>query len=98
MSRARLGMTAVVDAADRLVGIFTDGDLRRSLEQLIDLRQVRVGDVMTRNPQTIRMEQLAAHAVHVMQAKKINGLLVIDAAGKLVGAFNMQDLMRAGVV
>jgi len=98
MSRKGLGMTAVVGEADRLLGLFTDGDLRRALDKIPDIRAVRVSDVMTRNPRTIVPEKLAAEAVQIMDQYKINGLLVVDAGGRLVGALNMHDLLRAGVV
>ncbi len=98
MSRKGLGMTAVVDEDDRLLGLFTDGDLRRALDKTLDIRAARVADVMTRNPRTIGPDRLAAEAVQMMEQFKINGLLVTDAGGRLVGALNMHDLLRAGVV
>ena len=98
MSRKGLGMTAVVGEADRLLGLFTDGDLRRALDKIADIRAARVSDVMTRNPRTIGPEKLAAEAVQIMDQYKINGLLVVDGNGRLVGALNMHDLLRAGVV
>jgi len=98
MTRKGLGMTAVVDAADKVVGVFTDGDLRRALEHALDLQQARVTDLMTRNPKTIRADELAVAAVEKMDTLKINGLLVVDADNTLVGALNMHDLLKAGVV
>jgi len=98
MSRKGLGMTAVVGDAGRLTGLFTDGDLRRALDKTLDIRAARVAEVMTRNPRTIGPEKLAAEAVQMMDQHKINGLLVVDANGCLVGALNMHDLLRAGVV
>ncbi|MDD5328733.1 MAG: KpsF/GutQ family sugar-phosphate isomerase [Sulfuricella sp.] len=98
MSRKGLGMTAVVDGADCLLGLFTDGDLRRALDRPLDIRAARVAEVMTRNPRTIGPDRLAAEAVQMMEQFKINGLLVADADGRLVGALNMHDLLRAGVV
>lgn len=98
MSRKGLGMTAVVGDADRLLGLFTDGDLRRALDKTLDIRAARVAEVMTRNPRTIGPDKLAAEAVQIMDQRKINGLLVVDADGRLVGALNMHDLLRAGVV
>ncbi|MBZ0094459.1 MAG: KpsF/GutQ family sugar-phosphate isomerase [Sulfuricella sp.] len=98
MSRKGLGMTAVVGDADRLLGLFTDGDLRRALDKTLDIRAARVAEVMTRNPRTIGPEKLAAEAVQMMDQHKINGLLVVDSEGRLVGALNMHDLLRAGVV
>jgi len=98
MTSKGLGMTAVSGADGRLVGIYTDGDLRRTLATDIDVRQARIADVMIRNPKTIRAETLAAEAVAFMQSKNINGLVVVDDNNCAVGAFNMQDLLRAGVV
>ncbi|BAN34409.1 arabinose-5-phosphate isomerase [Sulfuricella denitrificans skB26] len=98
MSRKGLGMTAIVGDADRLLGLFTDGDLRRALDHTFDIRAARVAEVMTRNPRTIGPEKLAAEAVQMMDHHKINGLLIVDTDGRLVGALNMHDLLRAGVV
>ncbi|MER2177835.1 MAG: KpsF/GutQ family sugar-phosphate isomerase, partial [Stenotrophomonas maltophilia] len=98
MSRKRLGMTAVVDAGNHLIGLFTDGDLRRALDTDLDVRSARIADVMTRGPRTIGADQLAAEAAQLMEAHKITGLLVVDAEGHLVGALNIHDLLRARVV
>ena len=98
MSRKGLGMTAVVGDADRLIGLFTDGDLRRALDKTLDIRAAKVAEVMTHNPRTIGPDKLAAEAVQMMDQHKINGLLVVDADGRLAGALNMHDLLRAGVV
>lgn len=98
MTQKGLGMTAVVDAAGKVAGVFTDGDLRRALEHALDLQQARVIDLMTAHPKTIREDALAVAAVEKMQSLKINGLLVVDADQTLVGALNMHDLLRAGVV
>jgi len=98
MTRKGLGMTAVVDAAGKVVGVFTDGDLRRALEHALDLQQARVTDLMTHNPKTIHADELAVAAVEKMDTLKINGLLVVDADNRLVGALNMHDLLKAGVV
>ncbi|MBB5942607.1 KpsF/GutQ family sugar-phosphate isomerase [Xanthomonas sp. 3307] len=98
MSRKRLGMTAVVDADDRLLGLFTDGDLRRALDSALDVRQTRIAEVMTRQPRTIGADQLAAEAARLMETHKITGLIVVDAAGRAVGALNIHDLLRARVV
>ncbi|BCL77215.1 arabinose 5-phosphate isomerase [Jeongeupia sp. HS-3] len=97
ISRKGMGMTAVVDAAGALVGVFTDGDLRRALDEGRDVMSTPVAQVMTRNPLTIDADHLAAEAVQVMEKRRINGLLVLDA-GKLAGALNMHDLLRARVV
>jgi arabinose-5-phosphate isomerase len=91
-------MTAIVDEAGRLEGVFTDGDLRRTLEKSVDVHTASIADLMTRNPKTIGPDQLAVEAVERMQGLKINGLLVADADRKLVGALNMHDLLKAGVV
>ncbi len=98
MSRGGMGMVAVLDAAHRLAGIFTDGDLRRALERLGDLRPVAVGTLMTRNPRTIGPERLAVEAVEMMERHQINQLLVTTADGRLAGALNMHDLFRAKVI
>jgi arabinose-5-phosphate isomerase len=99
MSRGRLGMTAVVDEARRVKGIFTDGDLRRVLEKATtDLHATRIVDVMTPGPRTIGPEALAAEAVRLMELHKINQMLVVDEQGTLVGALNMHDLFRAKAI
>ncbi len=98
MTKKGLGMTAVVDDAGRLTGVFTDGDLRRALDRNIDLRQAMVSDVMTRNCKTVTSAMLAAEALQFMEENKINGLLVLDNNQAVVGAFNMHDMLRAGVV
>jgi len=99
MSRKRLGMTAVVDGDDRLLGLYTDGDLRRSLDDArIDMRVTTIAEVMTRAPKTIDPEQLAVEAAQLMEAHQINALLVVDAQRRVVGALNIHDLLRARVV
>ena len=98
MSRKGLGMTAVIDDAGRLVGVFTDGDLRRAVDRGIDLRAGTMQDAMTVRPRSITPGELAAEAVNRMQEHRITALPVIDAAGRLVGALNIHDLLRAGVV
>ena len=98
ISRGRLGMSAVVDGARRVLGVFTDGDLRRALEKGVDLAQVSVDQVMTRNPRTLSPRALAAEAVSLMEAHKISQLLVVDERGTLLGALNMHDLFRAKVI
>jgi arabinose-5-phosphate isomerase len=98
MTQKGLGMTAVVDAAGKVAGLFTDGDLRRTLEHALDLQQAKIADVMTKNPKTIRADELAVAAVEKMETLKINGLLVVDEDNTLVGALNMHDLLKAGVV
>ena len=98
ISRGRMGMTAVLDAESRVRGIFTDGDLRRSLEKGVDLERTRITDVMTPGPRTIRPEALAVEAVQIMERHKVNQLLVVDGDGRLAGALNMHDLFRAKVI
>ncbi len=98
MSRKRLGMTAVVDGGRRVAGIFTDGDLRRALDRGIDVHRSRMADVMTRGCHSIGPQELAAEAVLMMEKHSVNGLLVLDADGALVGALNVHDLLRAGVM
>jgi len=99
MSRKGMGMTAIVDSEGRVAGIFTDGDLRRSLERVRDVAGAQVTDVMTRSPRTIGPEQLAVDCVEAMErTPKVQVLLVVDGAAKLVGALHLHDLFRARVV
>jgi arabinose-5-phosphate isomerase len=98
VSRGRMGMTTVVDGHGRVIGIFTDGDLRRSLEKGVDLRSAAITDIMTRSPRTIGPDKLAAEAVEIMERYKINQLVVVDEEQKLLGALNMHDLFRAKVI
>ncbi len=98
MTRKGLGMTAIVDDDRRLLGIFTDGDLRRLLDNDVDVRSASIADVMKRDPRTIAEDALAVEAVRMMEEFKINGLLAVNAAGQISGALNMHDLLRAGVV
>jgi arabinose-5-phosphate isomerase len=98
MTRKGLGMTAILEADGRLAGVFTDGDLRRLLDHDVDVRGAMIADVMTRGARTISQDALAAEAARLMQEHKINGLLAVDDDGRVVGAFNMHDLLRAGVV
>jgi arabinose-5-phosphate isomerase len=98
MTRGGMGMVAVSEAGGRLLGIFTDGDLRRAMEKVGDLRSTPVGAIATRAPRTIEPDRLAVEAVEMMERHKINQLLVIDGAGELLGALNMHDLFRAKVV
>jgi arabinose-5-phosphate isomerase len=98
ISSKQLGMTAVLDGAGRLKGIFTDGDLRRLLERAIDVRTVKLADVMTREPLTVAPDVLAAEAAQLMDQRKKNQLLVVDGSGALVGALHMHDLMAAKVI
>lgn len=98
MSNKSLGMTAVVNDADQLTGIFTDGDLRRVLSQTVDIRSAALRDHMTRNCKTGQANMLAAEVLELMQRFKINALLITDDNQHLVGALNTHDLLRAGVV
>jgi arabinose-5-phosphate isomerase len=98
ISRGRMGMTAVVDSARRVRGIFTDGDLRRSLEKGVDFERTGIAQVMTGGPRSIRPEALAVEAVQLMERHKVNQLLVVDESGRLAGALNMHDLFRAKVL
>jgi len=98
MTRSRLGMCAVLDANGELLGIVTDGDLRRHVDDLGDIRSTPARNIMTANPRTIGADELAAAAVEMMQHHRIQGVLVTDENGRLVGALNFQDLLQAGVV
>ena len=98
ISRKGLGMTTVVNAAGELCGLFTDGDLRRTLDRPVDIHATAIRDVMTRNGRTIREDQLAAEALNIMEEMKINALPVVNREGLLTGAINMHDLLRAGVI
>lgn len=98
VTRKGLGMTAVVDASDRVIGIFTDGDLRRALDRAADLRTTPIADLMTRRAKTVQATMLAVEAVQLMEAHRITSLLVVDTDERIVGALNVHDLMRAGVV
>jgi arabinose-5-phosphate isomerase len=98
MTRGGIGMTAVLDAARRVSGVFTDGDLRRALERGVQVETAGVAEVMTRGARTIAPGALAAEAVQIMERHKVNQLLVVDERGALVGALNMHDLFRAKVI
>ena len=98
ITRKGLGMTTVVDGSGNLCGIFTDGDLRRSLDKSVDVHNTLIRDVMTRNGKTIEADHLAAEALNIMEELKINALPVTNSEGQLVGAINMHDLLRAGVI
>ena len=98
MTRKGLGMTAVVDGDGQLAGVFTDGDLRRAIDHKIDVHEASVSDVMTTNCKTIHPGMLAAEALQIMDSTKINALPVVNDNNQLVGALNMHDLLRAGVV
>ena len=92
-----LGMTAIVDDALHVLGVFTDGDLRRALDRAADLRTTRMDQVMTVGPKFVMPSMLAAEAVHLMETHRITSLIVLDEERKIVGALNVHDLLRAGV-
>ncbi|MFW5432450.1 MAG: SIS domain-containing protein [Methylophilaceae bacterium] len=98
MTQKSLGLTAVVNQQHDLVGIFTDGDLRRVFATGVNPELTKIAEVMHKKPNTITADKLAAEAVEIMEQKKINGLLVTDEGGKLIGAFNMHDLLKAKIV
>lgn len=98
MSAKGLGASAVVDDSRRVLGIFTDGDLRRLVEKGVDLRNLTAADVMHVHPRTVRADSLAVEAVALMEQYRINSILVVDEAGTLCGALNTNDLMRAKVI
>ena len=98
MSSKGLGMTVVVDSEDRILGIFTDGDLRRAFDKQIDVHNTPMRAVMTTKCKTIGPRALAAEAVHIMETHRITALPVADPEGRLIGALNVHDLFRAGVV
>jgi arabinose-5-phosphate isomerase len=98
MSKKGLGLTAIVDRNDRLRGVFTDGDLRRALDSEIDVHKTTMDDVMHEGGITVGPDTMAAEAVHIMEEKKITALLVVDDDGVLIGALNIHDLFRAGVM
>ncbi|MBP9908718.1 MAG: KpsF/GutQ family sugar-phosphate isomerase [Rubrivivax sp.] len=98
MTGKGLGFTAVADGEGRPIGIFTDGDLRRLIERGADLRALKAEDVMHRSPRLVRADALAVDAASVMEAQRITSVLVVDEAGRLVGALNSNDLMRAKVI
>jgi len=98
ITRKGMAMTAIVDDMQRPVGVFTDGDLRRLIEQVQDFSKLSIVDVMHANPRTIGPDQLAVEAVELMEQHRINQLLVADADGRLVGALHIHDLTRAKVI
>lgn len=98
MTRKSLGMTLILDADGTLAGIFTDGDLRRALDRGLDTRSATIDEVMTVGGKTARPDMLAAEALKIMQDHKINSLPVVGADNQAIGALNMHDLLRAGVM
>jgi arabinose-5-phosphate isomerase len=98
MSAKGLGASAIVDASQKVLGIFTDGDLRRLIEKGADMRQLTAAQVMHANPRTVRASALAAEAAELMEMHRITSVLVVDDQGALCGAINTNDLMRAKVI
>jgi len=98
MTQKGLGTTAVVDSGDHVIGIFTDGDVRRTLDNGIDIHKTRIGDLISRRFKSISKDELAVTALARMEEFKINALLVTDDQNKLIGILNMHDLLRARVV
>ncbi len=98
MSHKGLGMTAVVDNKQKLVGLFTDGDLRRVLDDRVDLHTDTISTVMTNTPCVAKSDMLAAQALKIMEDKKINGLIIVDGQGSPIGAINMHNLLSSGVI
>lgn len=98
MTEKKLGMTAIVDENNRVIGIYTDGDLRRTLARNIDIQNTTISEVMTTQCALISANILAAEAMQIMEQKKINALIVVDEQKIAVGALNMHDLIRAGIV
>ncbi|MBU24931.1 MAG: hypothetical protein CMD99_02755 [Gammaproteobacteria bacterium] len=97
MTAKRLGFTTVLNRKNDLVGVFSDGDLRRAIEAGCDLREQRIGDIMTKGGETIDQGALAAMAARIMQEKRINALVVL-CQGRPVGVLNMHDLLLAGIL
>jgi len=98
MSRKGLGMTVIVDDGERILGVFTDGDLRRALDRHVDVHGAIMSEVMTSPCRSIGPQDLAAEAVHLMEVHRITALPVADGQGRLIGALNVHDLLRAGVM
>ena len=98
MSKKGLGMTAIVDNNSILTGLFTDGDLRRILDEQVNIHQDPISSVMTKNPIVAKQEMLAAEALKAMEDKSINGLIIVDSQHQPIGAMNMHDILKAGVL
>ncbi|GIX31872.1 MAG: arabinose 5-phosphate isomerase KdsD [Porticoccaceae bacterium] len=98
MTQKGLGMTTVVNEREELAGVFTDGDLRRAIDHDVDINRVTVGEVMTRNCQTVGKDVLAAEALRIMEERKITALVVEDAERHPIGVIHMHDLLRAGIL
>ena len=98
MTQKGLGMTAIVDNDRKILGIFTDGDLRRALDDGADVHKTKMSEIMHSECKTTSADTLAAEAVHVLEENKITSLLVADDDKRLVGALNIHDLFRAGIM
>jgi arabinose-5-phosphate isomerase len=98
MSLKGLGMTAVIDNTGQLQGLFTDGDLRRILDERLDIHQDTIESVMTKNPTVAHQDMLAAEGLKIMEDKKINGLIIVDSNNMPIGAMNMHDLLKSGLI
>lgn len=98
MTRKGLGLTAVLDEQERVIGVFTDGDLRRVVDRRIDVHSASMSQVMTRGGRVIEPRELASAAAQLMERHRVTALLVVDSERRLIGALNVHDLMRAGVV
>ncbi|HKY69912.1 MAG TPA: KpsF/GutQ family sugar-phosphate isomerase [Gammaproteobacteria bacterium] len=98
MTRCRLGMTAIIDDKRKLIGIFTDGDLRRALDNNLNISKTPITEIMTTTPKTVLPGLLAAEALRIMELNKINGFFVVNEEHEVVGAFNMHDLLQSGVL
>jgi arabinose-5-phosphate isomerase len=98
ISKKRLGMIVIVDESNQVLGIFTDGDLRRLLEKTLDLESVQLKDVITKNPKTTSKNILVAQAIEMMERFRINHLIVVDDNGQLEGALNLHDLLASKII
>jgi arabinose-5-phosphate isomerase len=98
MTEKGFGMTTIVDEHNKLLGIYTDGDLRRSIDQGVNISRATMGELMNRNPRTLRDSTLAAEALNIMEASKITALIVEDEQKRPIGVLHMHDILRAGVV
>lgn len=98
ISSKGLGMTGVVDNSGKLVGIFTDGDLRRIFDHDVDMKSTQIAQVMTKNSTTVTADMMAAELLHIMEQKRINGVFVVDSNNHPIGAINMHDLLKSGVM
>jgi arabinose-5-phosphate isomerase len=98
ISKKRLGMTVIVDSSNAIMGIFTDGDLRRLLEKTLDLESIQIKDVITKNPKTIPKNILVAQAIEMMERFRVNHLIVVDENNRLIGALNLHDLLASKII